>query len=106
MSLTIRKEQQSIIVTLLDLTADLTSIQKELSSDFRHIILDLSKFSTVSEERFQKFTNFGKTAAQNGSFVILCQLEYLDDFLIVPTLQEAFDVIEMEEIERQLDFEL
>lgn len=106
MNLTIRKEQEALIVSLLELTADLSPISEEFSSEFRHLILDISKFSAVSEELLQKFTNFGKNAAQKGSFVILCQMEYIEEFPIVPTLQEAFDVIEMEEIERQLDLEL
>ena len=29
-------------------------------------------------------------------------MEFSEDFPIVPTLQEAFDLIELEEIERQL----
>ena len=106
MSFLIRKEQESLVVELTDLTTDLGPISQELSQEFRHLILDLSKFSAVSEELLQKFTNFGRTAVQNSSFVIMCQMEYTEDFPVVPTLQEAFDVIEMEEIERQLDLEL
>ena len=33
-------------------------------------------------------------------------MEFSEDFPIVPTLQEAFDMIELEEIERQIDYEL
>ena len=38
-----------------------------------------------------------------GSFVIVCEFSFNDDLIIVPTLQEAYDYIEMEEIERQLE---
>ena len=33
-------------------------------------------------------------------------MEFSEDFLIVPSLKEAFDFIELDEIERQLDVEL
>ena len=47
---------------------------------------------------------FGKSIYKNkGSFVIVSKISFDDDLNIVPTLQEAFDFIEMEEIERQLE---
>ena len=48
---------------------------------------------------------FGQSIYNNkGSFVIVCDISFSDELNIVPTIQEAFDFIEMEEIERKLDF--
>ena len=94
------------MVTLKDLAVDLSFISSEIDDEYCHLILDLSEFSEVSEEKLKNFTNFGKEVVAKSSFVIICQMEFSEDFSIVPTLQEAFDVIELEEIERQLDLEL
>ena len=40
---------------------------------------------------------------KKGSFVIVCEFSFDNELTIVPTLQEAYDYIEMEEIERQLN---
>ena len=48
---------------------------------------------------------FGHSIYQKkGSFVIVCSTSFSEELNIVPTMQEAFDYIEMEEIERQLNF--
>ena len=39
----------------------------------------------------------------NGSFVIVCEFSFDNDLTIVPTLQEAYDYIEMDEMARQLE---
>ena len=50
-----------------------------------------------------KFITFGHNIENiGGSFVIVSEFSFDDDLIIVPTLQEAYDYIEMEEIERQL----
>ena len=102
----IERQEGSLLVTLKDLAVDLSFISSELDDEFRHLILDLSEFSEFSEEKLKNFTNFGKEVVAKNSFVIICQIEFSEDFPIVPTPQEAFDVIELEEIERQLDLEL
>jgi hypothetical protein len=38
-----------------------------------------------------------------GSFVIVCEFSFDEKLTIVPTLQEAYDYIEMDEMERQLE---
>ena len=40
---------------------------------------------------------------RKGSFVVVSKVSFDEDLNIVPTIQEAFDFIEMEEIERQLE---
>ncbi len=102
----IERQEGFLLVAIKDLDIDLSFILSELDDEYRHLILDLSEFLEVSEEKLKNFTNFGKEAVAKNSFVIICQMEFSEDFPIVPTLQEAFDVIELEEIERQLDLEL
>ena len=67
--------------------ADLTNV--ELS------IIDIVK---------EKFIKYDEIIYNNkGSFVIVSLINFNDDLNIVPSLQEAYDFIEMEEIERQLN---
>ena len=40
---------------------------------------------------------------KNGSFVVVYNITFDDKLVIVPTIQEAFDYIEMEDIERKLE---
>jgi hypothetical protein len=58
----------------------------------------------VANRITNKFSTFGDSiSSSNGSFVIVCDFSFDDRLTIVPTLQEAYDYIEMEEIERQLN---
>ena len=101
----IDRQEESLLVIIKDLTVDLSFISTELDDQYRHLILDLSEFSEVSQEKLKNFINFGKMLlkkffcnnSSNGVF---------EDFPIVPTLQEAFDLIELEEIERQLNLKI
>lgn len=84
-----------------------------LETDFltiknKNLLINLCNISQISRQEIeplilasQKFKE-----AENKSFVVvLCQIsheEFPENFTIVPTEQEAFDVIEMEEIERDL----
>ena len=102
----IERQKESLLVIIKDLTVDLSFISSEIDDKYRHLILDLSEFSEFSQEKLKNFTNFGKELVAKNSFVIICQMEFSEDFPIVPTLQEAFDLIELEEVERQLDLEL
>ena len=50
-------------------------------------------------------TKFGNSVSNNkGTFVVVNKYSFDETLNIVPTLQEAQDFIEMEEIERQLEF--
>jgi hypothetical protein len=50
---------------------------------------------------FIKFEKY--VSANKGSFVIVSNVNFDDNLNIVPTLQEAYDFIDMEEMERQLN---
>lgn len=72
--------------------------------EIRNFIADLSGVSSVVANNIKdKFITFDASISKmKGSFVIVCDFSFDDNLIIVPTLQEAYDYIEMEEIERQL----
>ena len=76
-----------------------------ITSEIKHFIADLRGVSLeVAENIKNKFITFaGSVSAMNGSFVIVCEFSFDDDLTIVPTLQEAYDYIEMDEMARQLE---
>ncbi|MCF8714647.1 ribonuclease Z [Joostella atrarenae] len=74
-----------------------------------HVILNLLSLSNLKPEDMMEFLEISRDhRAAKKSFVIVTNsvnLNEVDEHLIVaPTLEEAYDVIEMEDIERDLDF--
>ncbi|TVZ51148.1 ribonuclease Z [Dokdonia sp. Hel_I_53] len=75
--------------------------------DQYNLIIDLLKYEDLSLEQliaFLKLSNYQR--ADKKSFVIVnknINYDFIpDEMVVVPTIQEAIDVIEMEEIERDL----
>ncbi|MDC0249621.1 hypothetical protein OAK24_01960 [Flavobacteriales bacterium] len=95
--------QESILV--FKLREDNNFSNLNITSKIKHFIADLSGVSIdVVESIKNKFLTFDKSISDiNGSFVIVCEFSFDDALTIVPTLQEAYAYIEMEEIERQLE---
>ena len=95
--------QESTLV--FKLGKDNNFLDFNITSEIRHFIADLSDVSIeVAASITNKFITFGNSISQiNGSFVIVCEFSFDDTLKIVPTLQEAYDYIEMEEMERQLE---
>ena len=87
------------------LSEDNTISDLKINSEIKHFIADLRTVEKgVVEIAKEKFINFGKSISKtNGSFVIVSEFSFDENLTIVPTLQEAYDFIEMEEIERQLE---
>jgi hypothetical protein len=74
-----------------------------------HIILEISNDINIENKNFSLLLNVAQQKQQNGtSFVIINAIVSADDYPeslnIVPTLQEAEDILEMEAIERELGF--
>lgn len=103
MSFTIEKKQDIVVVKLKESDCDLSLVTNSIDDDFKHIIFDLLNLSSVNESDLKNFTTFGNENVTEGSFVIIYKGEYQEDYSIVPTLEEAFDFIEMENIERMLN---
>ncbi|MBQ4819222.1 ribonuclease Z [Aquimarina sp. MMG016] len=74
-----------------------------------NIIINLFSLKEISINDINEFLLLSnKHKASRHSFVIVTDKisyeEVPDEITIVPTLQEAYDLVEMEEIERDLDF--
>ncbi len=75
----------------------------------KNLIIDLLEYKSMSIEDLSIFQNISNTHREaNNSFVIvndnLNLNELPEEMVVVPTIQEAADLIEMEEIERELGF--
>ena len=74
-----------------------------------HIIVNLFTFSKLSSDDLLEFLELSDRHRKGDkSFVLVSEKvsfdDVPDDIVLVPTLQEAHDIIQMEEIERDLDF--
>jgi len=79
----------------LNITGDVTNFVADMS-DVTAEVIEIIKNNLIT---------FGQSIdSKKGSFVIVSTHQFDENLNIVPTMQEAFDYIEMEEIERQLDF--
>ena len=79
----------------LNITGDVTNFIADMS-DVTAEVIKIIKNNLIT---------FGQSIdSKKGSFVIVSTYQFDENLNIVPTMQEAFDYIEMEEIERQLDF--
>lgn len=75
----------------------------------QNLILDMSKDTDVNLKQIKLFSDLSKTHKKGKkSFVMVVQdIEFNEvpiKLTVVPTLLEAHDIIEMEEIERDLGF--
>ena len=97
-----------------DTEGNATSFLEKMSAQHasykgQNLILDMSHDKTATVERIKAFANLSKKH-QDGkkSFVIVA--ENIDfnavpnSVMVVPSILEAHDIIEMEEIERDLGF--
>ena len=77
-----------------------------VTGDVTNFIADMSGVtSEVIEIIKNNLITFGQSIdPKKGSFVVVSAHQFDEKLNIVPTMLEAFDYIEMEEIERQLDF--
>ncbi|WP_138434533.1 ribonuclease Z [Winogradskyella algicola] len=74
-----------------------------------HIIVNLSSLDQISLEDIIEFLRLSNNhRSDKKSFVIVTDKADLDqmpdEIVVVPTIHEAYDIIEMEDIERDLGF--
>ncbi len=97
---------------LKDFDSDLDNLVLKLTNESfenQNIILDISSYKSLKPKDLNIFFSFAKEIKKNKqSFVIvITDFDFnkaSEKINIVPTIQEAFDIIEMEDIERDLGF--
>ena len=99
----ITQEKASII----ELVKKIQDMYPKLKNN--NIIVNLTSLKKLSLQDVIEFLELSNThRSSKQSFVIVSNSididETPDEILVVPTLQEAYDVIEMEEMERDLGF--
>ncbi len=93
--------------TIIELVKKLEALYPKFKNDNLVVILTaLGKINTADVVEFLNISNIHKS--EKHSFVIVSENIDIDkipeDLIVVPTQQEAFDIIEMEEMERDLGF--
>jgi hypothetical protein len=93
--------------TIIELVKKIQALTPKFKND--NVIIVLTSFKKLSLEDIIEFLQLSNThRAAKHSFVIVSDKmnldEVPDEIVVVPTLQEAYDIIEMEEMERDLGF--
>ena len=106
-----RKDNITILTqekaSILELVQEISKSYEKFSSD--NIIVNLVPQKEVKSSDVLKFLQISNQHRESKhSFIIVTNLIKVDDIpdeiVVVPALREAFDIIEMEEIERDLGF--
>jgi len=99
----ITQEKASII----ELVKKLDVLYKRFQND--NVIVNLTSLKSILQEEIVEFLQISNRHRNaKHSFVIVTNKtdldESIDELIVVPTMQEAYDIIEMEDIERDLGF--
>ena len=92
-------------VSVVELVKKLDVLYSRFKND--NVIICLTSLKPIPLEEIVEFLKISNTHRQaHNSFVIVTDKadtdEIPDELMVVPTLQEAYDIIEMEEMERDL----
>ncbi|KAF2515750.1 ribonuclease Z [Flavobacterium foetidum] len=107
-------DQKGHTVTIKDTQGDYNSFVEKVTQQFKtfekhNIIIDLSSDSELTENDLKAFLPLSKLhkKAKKSFVIVATDLDFnaiSDKLVVVPSLLEAHDIIEMEEIERDLGF--
>ncbi|KQO24788.1 ribonuclease Z [Flavobacterium sp. Leaf82] len=107
-------DQKGHTVTIKDTQKDFKSFLEKVTQQFKtfekqNIIIDLTADSELSESDLKLFLPLAKQQkkAKKSFVIVVDDLDFnaiSDKLVVVPSLLEAHDIIEMEEIERDLGF--
>lgn len=93
--------------SIIELVNNIENEYERLKND--HIVVHLTSLSKIPLSDIIEFLRISnRHRGSKKSFVVVSNkvdlYEMPDEIVVVPTLQEAYDIIEMEDIERDLGF--
>jgi len=93
--------------TLTDFSSELTKYHDEFKNE--NIVVDLTRYKDITSDRLLAFLEISNVhRSENKSFIVVNDAVGIDELpeelVVVPTLQEAEDMIQMDEIQRDLGF--
>ncbi len=95
-------KSNTLILKLYDLDLNLNDIIKNIPFKFDYFILDLLEFNRISDIIMENFIKFGNITVSKESFFAISKLSFNEKFPVIPSVKEAFDLIELEEIQKKL----
>lgn len=107
---TIKEKNYTRIVIEDESITNISSDLTKRHDDFKHenVVIDILKFKDVDHEHLLSFLELSdRHRMEKKSFVIATDAVDIDkipdELIVVPTITEAEDIIQMEEIERDLE---
>ena len=113
-----KEKFHAITVTETTITADMAAeltdlLLPYLQNDVKNIILKLKELQNIDEAAAENLVKLQQNFYENNTSFVICELqkpveEFLDSIQlldimnITPTESEAWDIVQMEEIEREL----
>ena len=96
-----------------NMTEDIKSICGNASYKIPHIVVNMKMVEIIDEQAAEKFSQIQKQFYEQNKSMVICELqkevkkifvklELIDSMNITPTESEAWDILQMEEIEREL----
>jgi len=107
-------DQKGHTVCIKDTQGDLVSFLAKVTHEYKtfekfNIIIDIRMYKNISLEAIESFLPLSKThiKAKKSFVIVSSEIDFnavSEKLAVVRSLQEAHDIIEMEEIERDLGF--
>ena len=96
-----------------NMTEDIESMCGNASHKIPHIVVNMKMVEIIDEQAAEKFSQIQKQFYEQNKSMVICELqkevkkvfvklELIDFMNITPTESEAWDILQMEEIEREL----
>ena len=108
---TVLTPDESIISA--NMTEDIEKICGYASLEIPHVVINMKMINEMSDEAAEKFSYIQQQFYEENSSLVICEmqptveavfekLDLTDVMNITPTESEAWDIVQMEEIEREL----